>query len=190
MREQKRSFTMRVCPDTSQEAIERAASEEWKMEVRFGMRFPSILEANGSYLMKKFVEPADDEDTPPTPDIEEETSGLKAIVHRPLAVSYTKSGSVDDLRALAADDPPKTNFMAMWVIKFGPRVTQIMAPENTPIDEICDRAAVDLGLELKKWLVVVERRAGRISILCTSPDPHHVPASIHLGNQERAGKVI
>jgi hypothetical protein len=97
LREQKRSLTMRVSPDAGQEVIDRAAWEEWEMEVGFGTKFPSIIESNGSYSLKRIAEQADDEDAQPQPE-EEEAVGLIAIAHRPGAVSYTRSGSADDQR--------------------------------------------------------------------------------------------
>jgi hypothetical protein len=114
---------------------------------------------------------------------------MKAVPRRLLAVSYTRSGSADDLRALAVDVPPKTDFMATWTIKFGHTITQLIASENTPVDEICDRAA-ELGLALEKWTAKVERSPGRINVICSLLEPVEVEASIHLGNQEWAGQLM
>jgi hypothetical protein len=182
---------MRVSPNESQEAIEQAASEEWEMKVGFGTKSSSVSESNGSDSLKRIIEQADDEDAPPLLE-EEEAVGLKEIADRPSsAVSDTRSGSVDDLRGLAldADVSPKTDFMAMWTVKLGNQVTQITAPLNAPVNEICDRAALDLGLGLKKWSAKVEQRGRQITVRCTQPETLTVQASIHLANQEWAGKV-
>jgi hypothetical protein len=39
--------------------MERAATEEWETEVRFQKKFPSVLDSNESYWMKKCVPPVD-----------------------------------------------------------------------------------------------------------------------------------
>jgi hypothetical protein len=93
---------MRVSPETSQVRIGETASEEWGVSVQFWKKFPSILESNGGCQMVKFPVPVrDTDDPPPAPDCEEEMTGLKLVPHRPMAMSYTRSGSADDLRALA-----------------------------------------------------------------------------------------
>jgi hypothetical protein len=112
---------------------------------------------------------------------------MSAITHGPAAVSSTRSNSAGDLRTLAADNPPKTDFTTMWTIKFGHTITQVIAPENTPVHQVCDRAGLDLGLELKRWETQVERRGGVISVRCTDPRP--VQASKYVGNQEGVGKI-
>jgi hypothetical protein len=182
------SLAMRVSPDTTQEEIEQAASEEWEMRVGFATKFPSVIESNGSYSMKRIVESTDDKVAPP-PLEEDEAVGLKAMAHLP--ISHTSSGSADDLRgwALDAGVPPTTDLLTRWTIKFGNQVTQIHAPENIPVEEVCDRAALNLGLGLKKWTIKAQRRPAQIMVWCSSPVPLAIQASIHFGNQEWAGKA-
>jgi hypothetical protein len=84
---------------------------------------------------------------------------------------------------------PKTDFIATWVLKFGHQVTQIAAPENAEVQEVCDRAVVQLGIGLKKWKTTVDRKGSRIFVTCILPEPIVQEASIHFGNVEWAGKV-
>jgi hypothetical protein len=134
--------------------------------------------------MKRIME--DDEEAPLA---QEDPVGLKVISHQPIA--YTRSGSVDNLTglALSADVAPRTDFATTWIIKFGNQVTQIQAPESVPVQEMCDRAALELGIGLKKWKSTIDRKGLRIHVNCTSPEPMAIQASIHFGNQEWAGKV-
>jgi hypothetical protein len=81
-RELGQSLTMRVSPDTSQECIETAASEEWVTLVTFANKFPSVLESNATYQMRRPPEDSDDQPQPLESDSEELT-GLNAIAHRP-----------------------------------------------------------------------------------------------------------
>jgi hypothetical protein len=117
---------MRVSPETSQESIETATSEEWATFVVFANKFPSVLESNATYQMKRPPEESDDQPQPPESDVEEPT-GLKAIEHRP--GGFRRSGSMDDLRGIAVrtDVPPKSDLEATWIVKIGDRVTQIQA---------------------------------------------------------------
>jgi hypothetical protein len=56
LREPRKSLTVRVSLNTSQEAIEQAASEEWEMKVGSGTKFPSVSESNGCYSLKRIIE--------------------------------------------------------------------------------------------------------------------------------------
>jgi hypothetical protein len=95
---------------------------------------------------------------------------------------FTRSGSADDLRgvALAADEPPKTDFIATWIIKFGDKVTQICAPENSDAQQLCDRAAVELKIGLKKWKTTIDRHGTRIFVNCILPESIIQDAVIHF----------
>jgi hypothetical protein len=119
-----RTLTMRVALGTSQDSIENAALEELEVPVIFANKFPSVLESNGTYQLKKLVV---DSDAPEPPSDFEEPVGLKAIEHRP--IMFTRSGSVDDLRgiSLKADVAPKSDLSATSIVKFGNKVTQIQA---------------------------------------------------------------
>jgi hypothetical protein len=130
-----------------------------------------------------------DSDTPELPSDYEEPVGLKTIEHRP--IMFTRSGSADDLRgiSLKADVAPKSDLSATWIIKFGNKVTQVQAQEGANVQEICDRAAIELGIGIKKWKTTIDRKGLRIHVNCTSPEPIAMQASIHFGNQEWAGKV-
>jgi hypothetical protein len=138
--------------------------------------------------MKRLLEESDTQRQPPESE-DEEPVGLKAIAHRPIA--FTRSGSADDLRGivLSTDAPPSSDLMATWIIKFGNKVTQVQALEGSKVQEICDRAAVELGIGIKKWKTTIDRRGLRIHVTCTSSEPIVVKASIHFGNQEWAGNV-
>jgi hypothetical protein len=167
-----------------------AAMEELGRVVIFTNKFPSVLESNGIYQLK-LIAP----DSEPEPDSEQEDPvGLKAIPYKPSAhkpVMFTRSGSADDLRgvALSLDTDPKTDLIPTWIIKFGNKVTQITAPENSEVQELCDRAAVELGIGIMKWKTTIERKSSRIFVKCILPEPIAQDASIHSGNQEWAGKV-
>jgi hypothetical protein len=131
----------------------------------------------------------------PESDVEE-FSSLRSIPSKcsipiPPMPLFTRSGSMDDIRgvALAADAVPKTDLIMTWILKFGHQVTQISAPENADVQEVCDRAAIQLGIGLKKWKTTVDRRGSRIFVTCILPEPIVQEASIHFGNIEWAGKV-
>jgi hypothetical protein len=191
-RELGQSLTMRVSPDSSQESITTAASEEWVTFVEFANKFPSVLESNATYQMRRSLEESDDQPQPPESD-SEDSNGLNVIPHRPgpKPVFFTRSLSSDDLRgvSVSADTVPKTDFMATWIIRIGDHVTHIMAPENSDVMEMCDRAAVKLNLKIRKWKTTVDRHGSRISVTCTSPEPIVIKAEIHFGNQEWAGNA-
>jgi hypothetical protein len=159
---------MRVSDVTSQEAIEVAAFEELGKVVIFADKFPSVLESNGVYHLKCV---AVDSEPEPIPE-QEEPIGLKAISHIPVhkPVMFTRSGSADDLRgvALSADIAPKSDLSATWIIKFGNKVTQVMAEEGPNVQEFCDRAAIELGIGIKKWKTTIDRKGLRIHVNCTS----------------------
>jgi hypothetical protein len=189
-RELSRTLTMKVSANTSQEAIERTIFEELATLVIFAHKFPSVLESNGTYQLKRLVADSEPE---PEPD-QEEPVGLKVIHHKQIAhkpVMFTRSGSADDIKgvALSADVPPKSDLLATWIIKFGNEVTQVTAEEGSNVQEVCDRAAIELGIGIKKWTTTIDRKGSRIFVYCTSPEPIAQEASIHFGNQEWAGKV-
>jgi hypothetical protein len=181
----KKTLIMRVSPETSQERIEDVTSEEWQVPVRFNKKFPTVLDSNEIYWMKRSIQPKDDE-APPEPELPEDGTGLRAIGHqitrlvRP--VGYTRSLSVDDLGKLAPDVVPTTDLIPTWVIEFDHTVTQIFAPENASVETTCDRAALDIGLWLKDWRKRVERWEGVITVHCTSPDLDIAQDSIQFGN--------
>jgi hypothetical protein len=110
-------------------------------------------------------------------------------MHKP--VMFTRSGSIDDVRgvALSADAAPKTDLIVTWIVRFGNQVTQITAAENSNVGELCDRAAVELGIGIKKWQTTIDRKGSRIFVNCRAPEPIAQDASVHFGNQEWAGKV-
>jgi hypothetical protein len=193
-RELSSTLTIRVSLRTSQEQIERAAMEEMDRIVIFANKFPSVIESNAVYQLKVISE---DSEAQPIPDSDvEEISSLKSIPSRcstpiPPPPMFTRSGSADDLRGvgLAADVVPKTDYIARWVLKFGNKVTQITAPENAEVQEVCDRAAIQLGIGLKKWKTTIDRKGSRIFVTCILPELIFQEASIHFGNIEWAGKV-
>jgi hypothetical protein len=179
---------MRLSPNTSQESIETAASEEWVTFVVFANKFPSVLESNATYQMKRPPEDSDGQPQPPESDAEEPV-GLRAIEHKPGA--FKRSMSSDDLKGIlvSADAPPASDLIVTWVVKIGDRVNQLQAPENTEVREICDRAAVEMHLKIRKWKTTVRRNGSRIFVTCTSPEQIVIKASIHFGNQEWAGNA-
>jgi hypothetical protein len=187
-------LTLRVSIRTPQDAIEMVATEEMGRIVIFTNKFPSVLESNAVYQLKTIVP---DSDAEPEPESEvEEMSSLKSIPSRPATpipamLSLTRSGSVDDIKgvALSADTVPKTDLIATWVLKFGHHVTQISGPENSDVQEVCDRAAVQLGIGLKKWKTTIDRKGSRIFVTCILSEPVVQRASIHFGNVNWAGKV-
>jgi hypothetical protein len=157
---------LNVSVNTSQEAIERTAFEELETIVIFANKFSTVLESNGVYQLRQL---ATDSEAEPASD-QEEPVGLKAIPHKSTAhkpVMFMRSGSADDLKgvALSADVAPKSDLLAMWIIKFGNKLTQVTG----------QRLSLVWGL--------------RIHVNCTSPEPIVQEASIHFGNQEWAGKV-
>jgi hypothetical protein len=78
---------------------------------------------------------------------------------------------------------PKSDYLATFVVKIGDHMTQLNAPESTEIAEICDRAAVEMGLKIRKWKTVIQRNGLRIFVACTSPEPIIIKASIHFGKK-------
>jgi hypothetical protein len=174
--------------------MERMAREEMGRIVIFANKFPSVIESNAVYQLKALSE---DSESQPIPQSDyEDGSSLKAIPSRcstpiPPPPMFTRSGSADDLRgvALAADVVPTTDLIATWILRFGNKVTQIMAPENSEVQELCDRAAVQLGIGIKQWKTTVERKGSRIFVTCILPESIAQEAVIHFGSIEWAGKV-
>jgi hypothetical protein len=138
--------------------------------------------------MKRPPEDSDDQPQPPESE-EEEPVGLKAIEHKPGV--FKRSMSSDDLKGIliSADAPPASDLIVTWVVKIGDRVSQIQAPENTDVREICDRAAVEMNLRVRRWKAIIDRHGTRIFVTCLSPEPIVIKAAIHFGNQEWAGNV-
>jgi hypothetical protein len=104
---------------------------------------------------------------------------------------FTRSSSAGDLRgiALVSDVVPKTDYIATWILKFGKKVIQITAPENSEVQDMCDRAAVQLGIGIKQWQTTIERKGTRIFVTCVLPESIDQEAVIHFGGIEWAGKV-
>jgi hypothetical protein len=169
MAKPKKSVIMRVSRNSSQEAIEQVFSKEWRTNVQFQKKCPSVLDSNEIYWMKQariIADLADDCDTQPMPEESEAPTGLRAIPFRgtPIIapVSCTRSLSADDLAGGTKDTPLKTDFLATWIIKFGLITTQRDAPENTPVDAVCDQAAREFGTEIKHWTKTLDRRGSAI----------------------------
>jgi hypothetical protein len=193
---------MRVSPTSPQRNIEIATSEEWRSAVVFKNKFPAVLDPNEIYWMKPApaekpdTEPDESKASPVPEEPEPQPFGLGAIGFQetPIlsGVPLTRSLSSSDLRTFAAkpDAPPKSDLMIMWVVQFGAQVTQIWAPENTPVVEICDRAAHAINLPMQRWDIRGPDRRGSVAtIYCKLPGQDSMEAAIHFGNQECRGKV-
>jgi hypothetical protein len=170
------------------------AMEEWGRIVIFANKFPTVIESNAVYQMKTISE---DSEAPPMPDSEvEDISSLQSIPTRrsspvPPSPKFTRSGSVGDLRgvALAADTVPKSDLLVTWILKFGNKCTQITAPENSEVQDICDRAAVRLGIGIKQWQTTIDRKGSQIYVTCILPESIIQDAKVRFGSLEWGGKV-
>jgi hypothetical protein len=193
---------MRVSPLTPKEDIEIAATDVWQSPVIFKNKPASVWDPNEIYWM--MPRPKEGE-KPPEPVIPEpEPLGLRAIEFKetPLittvggittsGVAIKRSLSSDDLKTFAADPAPvkKSDIGITWVVQFGEKVTQVWAREDTPVTEICDRAAMSIGVKPQQWDIMGPVRNGSIAtIYCSIPDRDGMEAAIHFGNQEWKGNV-
>jgi hypothetical protein len=135
---------------------------------------------------KKFTPPKPDAEPGPEPTPEEDEPGMRAIMCRHTSTvpdpSFIRPHSQGDLCKSSTVTAPKTDDLIT-------AVTQLIAPENAPIQSLIDRASLSLGIEPRHWETQVEKRLHVTSIYCSSRTPRITTASIHFGNQEWAGKV-
>jgi hypothetical protein len=169
--------------------------------VIFKNKFPAVLDTNEIYWMvpKPAEKPAVDEESDAWPEpVEPEPQplGLRAIGYREIplisGVTMTRSLSSGDLRTIVAKPGlvPVSGLLVTWVVQFGATVTQIWAREDTPVNEICDRAALSIGIPLQQWDIRgPDRRGSVVTIHCRMLEKSGMGAGIHFGNQEWRGKV-
>jgi hypothetical protein len=156
--------------------IEAAATEAWPSPVMFKNKFPSVLDPNEIYWL--IPRPKEGETELVKIEPEPQPLGLQAIEFKetpPISVGdittsgtlFTRSLSADDLKTFTMDPAPikKSDIGITWVVQFGEKVTQVWAREDTPVTEICDRAAMSIGIKPRQWDIRGPVRNGSIATI-------------------------